>query len=452
MKKLIVILIIAMPFMMWQCTEVKEWQDAKDNIAPGPVSNPQVENLNGGAKITYTLPDDDDLLGVKAVYSLNDDVLRSAYASALNDSIVLDGYGNTEEHIVTLFTLDKSGNESVPVSVAINPLKPPVELIRQSLEVQKSFGGIYLKWNNAMKKEIAITLYAADSTGYMQYYDAYYSNAEAGATSFRGFESVSHDFRIEIRDRWNNYASPLDTAIIPMQEQNIFGRDENNQVIWSFYGMADGTAAYRGDQTGFNSGNMGTLTDGTLYGSYCQIVNFSDHYIPISQVPQELFCPYYLTLDMNKTASYSRFKLWQGNRNPIGSAIFPIVFSLWGTNDPKPVDVSAGVVANLVYWTGWPKIGSTDRFVTVGGTDEWMNDWEKLGEYRLVYPSGWSKYVVGIVTAADEEFIREGFEFEIDMDKTDKPFRYLRFKVEDTTNSQGQIMVSEIRFWGNFVE
>jgi len=36
--------------------------DKSDKQAPGPVSNVEVENLNGSAKITYSLPTDDDLL------------------------------------------------------------------------------------------------------------------------------------------------------------------------------------------------------------------------------------------------------------------------------------------------------------------------------------------------------------------------------------------------------
>jgi hypothetical protein len=440
-------MIMAMPLMMWQCTQVKDWQDPKDGVAPGQVSNPQVENFNGGAKITYTLPADNDLLGVKAVYSLDsNDELREAYASASKNDITLEGYGNTEEHTVTLYALDKSGNESVPVQVAIRPLTPPVELVRQTLSVNETFGGLYLTWDNVKKKEIAITLYVADSTGYMQPYDTHYSNSEVGSYSFRGLSDVLTDFRVEIRDRWNNYAAPLETALTPMTEENIFGRDEYNQVIWKYYGWDDNTAIYRGDISRANSGNIGTITDGTLYGGYSQMVNFSNLIFPAA--PSILFCPYYLTIDMGKQASYSRFTMWMGNRSPIGSAVMPNVFSLWGTNNPRPVDVTGDLVTSLQYWTEWETCSS----VEINGTGEWMNDWEKLGEYRLVFPSGATHYVAGQVTAEDQTFIQDGFQYDIDPSMTNKSFRYLRFRVEGTTTDQGQIMLGELRFFGRFDE
>jgi hypothetical protein len=70
------------------------------------VTNPQVENLNGGAKISYVLPADDDLFGVKAVYSLNDGKVRESFASASRDSIILESYGTTGQYTVTLYAID----------------------------------------------------------------------------------------------------------------------------------------------------------------------------------------------------------------------------------------------------------------------------------------------------------------------------------------------------------
>jgi hypothetical protein len=426
------------------CEQVKDWHDPTDGDAPGPVTNPQVENLNGGAKISYLLPDDSDLLGVKAVYSLDDGLEREYFASVQKNFVTLEGYGTAREHTVSLRALDKSGNESTPVSVTINPLAPPVDLLRQTLKIQQAFSGVFLNWENIYEKEMAVTLYVADSTGFFQYYDTYYSNARDGRTSFRGFDDTEHDFRIEIRDRWNNYALPFDTAITPLKEVNIFGRDEKGSTIWQAYGNENDMYKYMGNIP-CPDGNWARFTDGVGYGPYYQLVSFSTHFFP--QATQIQFKPFYFAIDMKKPASYSRFKFWLGNRSPIGSAICPIVFSLWGTNDPKPVDIEAGQIANLQYWTEWTTVSG----VEVNGTGAWMNDWEKLGEYRLVYPSGMTKYVAGMITAEDEEFIQNGFEFEIDPEMTNKPFRYLRFKV-DETNSNEQWMLPELQFFGNFEE
>jgi hypothetical protein len=427
------------------CEQVKDWSDPTDGEAPAPVTNPQVENLNGGARITYVLPADKDLLGVKAIYSLDDGETRESFASAAKNFITLEGYGSTsKQYTVTLYSLDKSRNESAPVSVTIEPLTPPVDLLMQTLSVQQTFAGVYLNWENTFEKEMAVTLYVADSTGFFQYYDTQYSNARDGSMSFRGLDDTERSFRIEIRDRWNNYAPPFDTIIKPLKEVTISGRDENNSTIWGVIGMDNDMYKYMGNIP-CPAGNWARFTDGVGYGPYYQLVSYSSYFFP--EAPNIQFLPFYIAIDMKKPASYSRFKYWLGNRSPIGSASAPIAFSLWGTNDLKPVDIEAGQIANLQYWTGWKTVSG----VEVNGTDEWMNDWEKLGEYRLVFPSGMTKYMAGMVTAEDEEFIQEGFEFEIDPIMTSKVFRYLRFKIDDVSVNE-QWMLPELRFFGNFAE
>jgi hypothetical protein len=444
MKNIACFMIGLFAMLLCSCEPMKDWSDPTDSDAPAPVTNPHVENLNGGAKISYTLPADEDLLGVKVVYSLDDGKVRESFASVAKNFITLEGYGTSKQHTVTLYAMDKSRNESTPVSVTIEPLTSPVDILRKTLTAQQAFSGIYLSWENANEKEIAVTLYVADSTGFLQYFDTQYSNTKQGGMSFRGFDDTERNFRVEIRDRWNNYAAPFDTVITPLKEVEIFGRDDKGAVIWSTYGMENELYKHMGTIP-CQASYWDRFTDGTGYGSYYQLVNWTTNYF--SNATQMLFLPYYVTIDMKKPASYSRFKWWQGNRNPIGSATIPIVFSLWGTNNPKPVDVAAGQIANLQYWTEWTNVGG----IEVNGRGDWMNDWEKLGEYRLVYPSGMTTYVAGKVTADDQLFIQEGFDFDIDPAMTNKPFRYLRFRVEKT-NSNEQWMLSELQFFGNFAE
>ena len=64
-SKLLYTVLTAALFLLYQCEEVKDWHDPTDNIPPGIVTNVKVENTYGGAKITYTLPSDNDLLGLR---------------------------------------------------------------------------------------------------------------------------------------------------------------------------------------------------------------------------------------------------------------------------------------------------------------------------------------------------------------------------------------------------
>ncbi|MGV8090690.1 MAG: DUF4959 domain-containing protein [Mangrovibacterium sp.] len=440
--------------MMWQCTEVKDWHDPKDNVPPEPVSQVQVENINGGAVITFTRPAEEDLMGVKAVYSFGeDDAGKEVYASAFTNTIVLEGYADTNEHTVHLYAVDKSGNVSVGVPVTIKPLTPPIELIRKSLHASETFGGVYVTWDNTLQKDLAVSLYVADSTGYMLLSETYFSNTEIGRYAFRGFgDPVERNFRIELKDRWNHYSAPLDTILTPLKETEILGRDKGID-IWTQYGWVDNTWTYRGDLRHLPTATNNTfnrIVDGNLFTGlpYFQCVQNLSYYVP--DATDNRFFPMYLTIDMGRKASYSRMKTWMRERatgNPgMFSGIIYSTFEIWGTNNPKPVqEIGNGSREdNLKYWTGWPQ---------VGGTDEWKNDWVKIADCQLVLPSGATKYTANMVLSADDQaYIRNGYEFDMDIETANQAFRYLRFYITDTNTGVGELMLAELKFWGSYAD
>ncbi|MFA7491927.1 MAG: DUF5126 domain-containing protein [Proteiniphilum sp.] len=451
-KQLIIIQIVILFLSLCNCTEVKDWQDPINNVPPGPVSDVKVESLHGGARITYTLPDDNDLLGVKAVYALGkqNQELREAFSSAFRDTIVLEGYADTSEYPVALYAIDKSRNESEPVHVTIKPLVPPVALVRESLKVNATFSGLHVTWENPMNKAIALSLHKKNDQDEMEVFDTYYSEATQGRVTFRGLESVSQDFKIELRDRWNNYAVPLDTVITPLYEQEILGKDPvTGVVVWTQWGwpgnQPDGSHLYRGDMHRLISGRyINAAVDGIeMSGSaywHCSNNVLSD-FVP-GESASNLF-PYYFTIDMGKKASYSRFRWWMRDRAPLYSAELPLDFEVYGTNDPKPLaQIGDGSKAdNLKYWTGWP---------AVGGTDAWKEDWVKLADCHMRLPSGATSPAT--LTNEDQVFVRAGIEFEIDADKTSMPFRYIRFCVYSTNTNVPQFMISELKFWGAYAD
>ena len=60
MKQLFYIL-IACAVLLSACKQEYVGQPGTDSVPPGKIENPKVENFPGGAKITYDLPDDNDL-------------------------------------------------------------------------------------------------------------------------------------------------------------------------------------------------------------------------------------------------------------------------------------------------------------------------------------------------------------------------------------------------------
>ncbi|MDR0385986.1 MAG: DUF4959 domain-containing protein, partial [Prevotellaceae bacterium] len=311
MKTVVCFLIVLPAMFLLSCEEVKDWHDPTDSVPPGTLSNVTVKNINGGAWIYYSLPADNDLLGVKAEYAFEEgEELRNVFSSAFNDSILVEGYANTDEHTVTLYVIDKSLNESEPVPATVKPLIPPVEQVRQSLRLHSTFGGIYSEWENEIEKDLAIALYIKDSIGEFVLHDTYYTKARNGNYTFRNMKSEDLNLRIEIRDKWEHYATPVDTVIKPLFEEEIYGRNPVTQAnIWQRFGYDDRTCLYRGDisETEGNK-DLWMLYDGAVFQNsswFHTKNNYLSHYVSWSDNEYHVK-PIYLTIDMVRKASYSR--------------------------------------------------------------------------------------------------------------------------------------------------
>ena len=447
--------IVLLAAFVWSCENVKQYTDLKDNIPPGKITVTGIENLHGGAMITYALPPDQDLLGVKAIYTLREDGQEyEVYSSAHRDTILLAGFPDTQEHRVHLYAIDQSRNLSEPVAVVVKPLTPPVELVRRSLQVQETFNGVYCSWDNLLNENIAVSLYGA-SDGEMVLADTYFSSASHSGYSFRGFPDEERAFRIEIRDRWMNYSIPLDTVLTPLFEQQIWGQDPVTGTIWwTLWGMANGECLSRGESSIGVDAIFYYLYDGETWADNPGFWSSGPNPVLSTYLPganNDMVRPGYYTIDMGRPAVYSRFKKHPRTRNGTGWGTAPYFyeFELWGTNNPKPlipeIILPADREANLQYWTSWS---------AVGGTDAWKNDWVKLGEYTVVPPSGVSTYDgVSTLSPADQAFFSAGLDFEIDPDKTNVPCRYLRFVCKSCNWSSTQFsdQLAEILFFGRVV-
>ncbi|MFA7492004.1 MAG: DUF5126 domain-containing protein [Proteiniphilum sp.] len=459
MKKTVLLTVLSLVFL-WNCAEMPDMSSPKDSIAPGQITNTNVLNINGGVIITYSLPEDDDLLGVKAIYQLKEDGEElQMFSSAYRDTIEINGFPDTKERSVSLFCIDKSYNESNSVEVKIKPLTPPIELIRESLQVNPSFGGIFSSWKNEYKENIAVTLLVEDSLGFMIPDDTHYSATEKGEFSFRGFEPIETHFRIEMRDRWGNFSEPLDFTITPFYEEEILPFDPAHPLtpLWDIaYGAFDGTRAWRGDflslyVPGWNniwSGarhTWGIIVDGkavvtsNMWGTFYK--PRLSHYFPDANEDLTYFHPTYFIFDLKNKIIPSRFKFWPYTMGET----FPNKIEVWGTNDtPKggPGDFET-MTESLNYWTEW------NAPPYVEGTDAWKDDWIKLGDIQ-VRPTPSGAYHDSDLTPEDIERRNRGYEIEVYPDVIGTVVRYLRFIYIDVSHEQ--CYTAEIKIWGQYTD
>ena len=103
MKKHTLIIATLLLTGMWSCKK-EDVNGLKENSGaqPGMVSNIAVKNENGAATITYSLPNDEDLLYVKAVYTLANGSKQEVKASYYTNQLRVAGFADTLKHTVNI--------------------------------------------------------------------------------------------------------------------------------------------------------------------------------------------------------------------------------------------------------------------------------------------------------------------------------------------------------------
>jgi hypothetical protein len=471
MKKLYILLIMASLFTA--CHEVDEWwKEATDNIPPGKVKVIETIGIAGGAKIIVERPADPDLLGVKALYTMNKTHENlEAFISAFTDTIVLEGFGDTDVHEVTIIAVDKSLNESEPVTTNIQALPNIIESIRATLEVADGFGGLYVTWENPTNQDIALAVSVFDETANL--YDLaapLVFRAEAKvAETVKGLEmGVERRYRLEILDRWKNYSSPLDVVRSPLREDTISPKDELGRYVIQRYQSQEQSSnnwKYRGEvgnYIGFNESVDGSWDNsmGWDFGSDPNVFNEGSN-ASRSAMPY----PMYYILDMGRTASYSTYIYHQRRRDPLGSADFPVEFEIWGTNIPpkEPSTIGDGsMLANLRYWTPWNVVpggsGGTPDMV-INGLDTWKTDpaggWVRLDSCSYRLPSGIRKgagWPNATLSSEDQDYINAGVMYEFPIEMARITARYLRFVIYETSKDDRKATILEQEFRGSYAD
>ncbi|WP_298652091.1 DUF5000 domain-containing lipoprotein [uncultured Proteiniphilum sp.] len=394
MKMYLFILLIASLFF-FSCDE-DVMSPINRDTAPLPVSNVQVENFPGAAKITYDIPKDKNLLYVKAVYRIAGNVEREVKSSYLQNFLFIDGFPNSGNYKVELYTVSRGEHFSEPVTVTVNPLTPPFMKVFESLQIDETFGGMRVRFENESEASIVLQVLAADSTNNLVEVDAYYTKRKNGSFSVRGFEPIKNIFGIFVRDRWNNYSDTLLVELTPLFEQKL---DKS-----LFKHVALKTDYYKHHQ----HWDITKLWNG----------NYNHH--------DDIFCtspghglPQWFTFDLGVTATLSRFKLHSRNAGLTDGSYNggdPKMFEIYGSNNPDPDG-------------GW-------------------ENWTLLRSCESIKPSG---LPVGQITSEDKQFAEvDGQEFEFPFGIP--PVRYIRFKTIKLWGLIDYVYISELTFWGSIVE
>lgn len=384
MRNFILILVV-LGFVAYSCKQEPVGQQPIDNVPPGPVSNVKVDNKPGGAILTYKLPTDEDLLYVKAVYSLKDGVISESRSSLYSDTLRIAGFGDTSTRQIKLIAVDRSRNESTVVEATINPLVPPVTTIGTTLSLVADFGGVHGYWQNPTRAEVSVIILKMDNNKEYVPVTTFYSTMVNGDGAQRGMDTISGKFGIYVQDRWENRSEIKYFTLTPIYETKfdrlkfkkvVLPTDQKDAYGWVMERLWDGIV---GDQ-GFHT------------------------------APGVPF-PHWFTFDIGVTAKISRIIEFQ-RLNYYYSNGSVKKFEVWGCTTLDPTG-------------GWAS-------------------WTKLMDCQSIKPSG---LPLGQISAEDKLWAAAGEEFLCSpmMPKV----RYIRIKVTENWSATEFLHISEMVFYGD---
>jgi hypothetical protein len=375
-----------------------------DKSKPAVITNVKVANYNGGAYITYDLPNSDNILYVLAKYQIRDKVSRETKSSYYTDTVNVEGFAKEADYEVTLYTVSRANVSSDPVKVTVHPLIPPYLSIKETSSIAADFGGVNVRAFNPLKKEIGVIVTAYDKlTNTMEIQDQHYTKSDTIDYSVRGYNTDSRQFGVYITDKFGNISDTIKQSISPLFEQLL------DKGKFSPYNLASDT------EIGY-SWVLPNLWDGKTDGSS------SGWHTNPGHNP-----PFVCTFNVGLSYKLSRFTLWErpddgSNKYAYGHGN-PKVFSLWGSNVASPKDAQLPVSA---------AVGTV------------VGDWTNLGNFR--YPNPPSGLPPLSHNSADNAFVLAGVDFNVSL--AAPSVHFIRLAVGQTWSGGNFAHAMEISLYG----
>nr|WP_121272285.1 DUF5000 domain-containing lipoprotein [Pedobacter schmidteae] len=390
MMKTILSVALVLLMCIYGCKEKEIQPLIKNGNKPGMVSNVKIANGNGEVKVSYTLPDDLDLLYVEAIFSTNGGEKRTVKSSIYSSSVLLEGFADTDEHEVTLYAVNRSENKSDPVTIKIKPLVAPLHTVFATLTVAETFGGVSMFLKNELQKEYVLNTQFKNEQGEWVAYDRLYTNAKEKEHAVRGLPAKPTEFAFFLVDKWKNHSDTLKANLTPLFEALL---DKN---IWKHNPLP--TDTYTPE---FPSWEISNLWKGGTASIFYQ------------KPGATVVLPNWFTIDLGKRYKFSRIKVNQlshANAWMFASGA-PKTFEIYGSNSP--------------------------------GSDGSWTSWTLLSAFQSIKPSG---AALGTLSNEDIAVAKEGENFIFPVSA--QPYRYIRFKTLTTWAGVTNVMISELTLWG----
>jgi len=387
--KILIALIVVT--LIYGCKEDVKGPLVANDYIPPEVTDIKIENMPGGAKITYNIPENSDILYVMARFQPQNDAYREVKSSIYKNFIILDGFPDTREYPVYLHSVSRSEVRSPGVMTKVNPLKPPIESVFETLTVHATFGGVTVSfYNEYMNEYVLHTLVknkeAIEGEEEWIEYDRLYTQSLERTYAVRGLESESTDFAFYFSDKWKNNSDTLEVTLTPLYETIC------DKSLWENAALSDDSYKVQ-------------------WADWDMVFLWDDKDRFFYQHEEMYTIPNWITINVGKRYTFSRMRVNQLTHHDTWKFAdgAPQIFEIWGTNTP-----------------------STDWEV-----------WTLLGEFESIKPSG---LPVGQFTEEDYAVNMAGEDF--DFPPMSDAFQYIRFKTLKTWGNTRYVCFKELTLWG----
>ena len=382
---------------------------------PDKVTNVNVTPISGGAYISYETPSQNDILGVKAIYTLKNGKEREVVSSFYKGNLEIKGYTDEDAHTVKLYSFNRALEFSDPVEVSFTPLKSALQKAIETFEFLSDFGGVGFRWKNEDKEVLDFEFLGENVNGDLQSMEIISSQIEDGNSTLRGYDTNPYQFAAIIRDRYDNVSDtlyPTNKVIVPLFEEQLKSSQieiltnntlpaasalvypYENDVRWDISGWATGSSAY-------------SMFDGNI-NSWSHTYN--------ATVPGAAF-----TIDLHNVLKLSRIHTVQREPSYTGRVYNQgnvETFEVWGAADLPTLNGK------------WAEAG-----------------WIKIGDFRTPKPSG---SPLGTLTDEDLSAALNGHDFTISIDSP--AVRYIRLRVNKTFGNTSNCYFAEVSFFGEILD
>ena len=288
--------------LFYSCKEGDRFKpNSDDSQAPGKVTLKEYKSLYGGARFFYSLPDDEDLMSVEAVYTNPKGKSFTFAASYFVDSLDVYGFPSTDEYTIQLFAVDRAGNRSEPLDVSVKPLEPAFSRVANSMQVKPGFSSFFLDWDNELEQNINVYVdFTFNQNGETRTLTSVFSSNLAEDRRFVNdlFLPPSEKVAVKVRveDLYGNITESIDKGQISLYEDIKIPKatwalpnpnDSIGGVPMVFGNGLEGRNRYviddiidRGDNLNFmhtnSRGKTGRIADGNMPWNF--IIDLGDHY------------------------------------------------------------------------------------------------------------------------------------------------------------------------------